>query len=68
MFLEQFERQFVVALGKRAIAHHVREHDGGELSVLSVFGDHDNIKSNHRENEMRNLKAELQTRSVRRNC
>ena len=29
VFLQQFERQLVVALGERAVAHHVGEHDGG---------------------------------------
>ena len=36
MFLQQFQGKLVVALRQRAVAHHVGEHDGGELALLSV--------------------------------
>ena len=34
MFLQQFLRKLFVALAQRAVAHHVGEHDGGELALL----------------------------------
>ena len=40
IFGQQFERERLVALGERAVAHHVREHDGGQLTLLGVFGRH----------------------------
>ena len=58
MFLEQFLRELLVALGQRAVAHHVREHDGGELALLGVFGRHERIKaeSGRKETEFAELK------------
>ena len=34
MFLQQFLGKLFVALAQRAVAHHVGEHDGGELALL----------------------------------
>ena len=34
MFLEQLLRELLVALGKRAVAHHVGEHDRGEFALF----------------------------------
>ena len=39
MFLQQFLGKLFIALRKRAVAHHVGKHDGGELALLS-FGAH----------------------------
>ena len=36
VFLEQLQRQPLVALRKRAVAHHVREHDRGELALFAA--------------------------------
>src|ERR1700730_16690454 len=36
VFLEQLQRQLLVALRKRAVAHHVREHDRGELALFAA--------------------------------
>ena len=36
MFFEQLQRERLVALRQRAVAHHVREHDGGELALFGV--------------------------------
>ena len=35
MFLSQFQRQLVVALRQRGVAHHVCEHDRGELALFA---------------------------------
>ena len=40
VFLEQFQRELVVALSERAVSHHVREQDGGEFALLGVVGGH----------------------------
>src|SRR6266446_2936727 len=45
MFLEQLQRKRLVPLRQRAIAHHVREHDRGQLALFGVFGRHERIKS-----------------------
>src|ERR1700720_3736159 len=34
VFLEQLQRQPLVALRQRAVAHHVREHDRGKLAFF----------------------------------
>ncbi len=34
MFLQQFLSKLFVALAQRAVAHHVGEHDGGQLALL----------------------------------
>ena len=34
MFFEQLERELVVALRERAVAHHVGKHDRGELALF----------------------------------
>jgi hypothetical protein len=34
MYLEQFQGECLVSLDQRAEAHHVREHDGGQLAVF----------------------------------
>jgi len=44
MFFEQFESELIVALGQRAVAHHVREHDGGEFPLLYI-GAHGSVNS-----------------------
>ena len=44
MFFEQFESESIVALGQRAVAHHVSEHDGGEFPLLCVLGRHSALK------------------------
>src|SRR5213595_854683 len=44
MFFEQFESELIVALGQRAVAHHVSEHDGGEFPLLCVLGGHSALK------------------------
>jgi len=54
MFFEQLEAELVVALGQRAVAHHVGEHNGGELALLGVFGRHERIKSETAQNETAN--------------
>lgn len=36
MFLQQFQRQLVVALRQRTVAHHVGEHDGGQLALFGA--------------------------------
>src|SRR5438309_1085605 len=36
MFLQQFQRELVVALCERAIAHHVGKHNGREFPLLSL--------------------------------
>src|SRR2546430_7407021 len=54
MFFEQFERERLVALGERAVAHHVREHDGREFALLAGFGRHERIKPDRARNEMAN--------------
>jgi hypothetical protein len=36
MFFEQLLPELLVALGKRAVAHHVGEHDGGEFPLLGL--------------------------------
>jgi hypothetical protein len=40
VFLEQLQRQPLVALRQRAVAHHVREHDRGEPAVFEPFDSH----------------------------
>jgi hypothetical protein len=37
MFFEQLERERFVALGKRTVAHPVREHGGDQLAVLGIL-------------------------------
>ena len=44
MVLEQLLRELLVALGERAVAHHVGEHDGGQLALFGVFGGHRRIQ------------------------
>ena len=51
MFFEQFESESIVALCQRAVAHHVSEHDGGELALLGVLGRHERIKAETARNE-----------------
>jgi len=34
MLFEQFQRELLVPLRVRGVAHHVGEHDGGEFAVL----------------------------------
>jgi hypothetical protein len=34
VFIEQLQRQLLVALCQRAVTHHVREHDRGELALF----------------------------------
>ena len=41
---EQLQRQRLVMLGECAVAHHVGEHDGGQLALLGVFRRHGRIK------------------------
>src|SRR5690349_1162597 len=36
VFFEQLQRQRLVALGQRAVADHIREHDRGQLAVFGV--------------------------------
>src|SRR6185503_1555164 len=36
MFFEQLQRERLVALRQRAVAHHVRKHDGGKLAGFGV--------------------------------
>jgi len=45
MFFQQFQRERFLALRQRAIAHHVREHDRGELALFGVFERHEWIKT-----------------------
>ena len=40
VFLEQFQRQPLVALRQRAVTHHVGEHDRGELALFGPFDSH----------------------------
>ena len=40
VFLEQLQRQPLIALRQRAVAHHVREHDRGELALFEPFDSH----------------------------
>ena len=54
MFLQQFERKFIVALRQSAVAHHVGKHDGREFALLAVFGRHERIKPDRARNEMVN--------------
>src|SRR6185436_14256545 len=51
VFFEQFESEPIVALGQRAVAHHVGEHDGGEFPLLFVLGRHERIKAETARNE-----------------
>ena len=44
IFGDQFQRERLVALGERAVTHHVGEHDGGELALLGVFRRHSSIR------------------------
>src|SRR5947208_7892716 len=44
MFLQQFQRGGLIALSQRTVAHHVREHDGGELALFGGFVKHDWIE------------------------
>jgi hypothetical protein len=54
MFFEQFKRELLVVLGERAVANHVREHDGGELALLGIFRRHEQIKPERARNETAN--------------
>ena len=45
MLFQQLEREFIVALGQRAVAHHVGEHDGRELAFFGLLYRHRWIKS-----------------------
>ena len=36
MFFEQLEGELVVALGQRAVPHHVGKHDGGQFALFRV--------------------------------
>ena len=40
LLVEQFERERFVPLRQRAVAHHVRKHDGRQPSVLLHFFSH----------------------------
>src|SRR3984893_3794217 len=40
VFIEQLHRKPLVALRQRAVAHHVREHDRGELALFEPFDSH----------------------------
>ena len=48
---EQLQRERLVALRERAVAHHVREHDGGQLALPGVLGWHECIKPESGEKE-----------------
>jgi hypothetical protein len=45
MFFQQLERELIVALRQRAVAHHVGKHDGRELALLTRIRGHARIKS-----------------------
>lgn len=49
MFFQQFESESIVALGQRAVAHHVCEHDGGEFPLPHI-GAHGSVNSTVRIN------------------
>lgn len=36
MFFQQFEREFVIALGQCAVANHVGEHDGSQPALFVI--------------------------------
>ena len=36
VFFEQLERELVVALCRRPVAHHVGEHDGGQFALFGI--------------------------------
>ena len=55
MLLKQLLRKVLVALGKRAVAHHVREHDGGEFALLGVVSGHGRIRPDRRRKETAKL-------------
>src|SRR2546426_12630489 len=42
MFLQQFERKFIVALRQSAVAHHVGKHDCGEFALFAICT-HDSV-------------------------
>src|SRR4029077_4768035 len=54
MLFQQLERELVVALGQRAVAHHIGKHDGSEFALLDTFGPHQWIKSDPAGNETAN--------------
>jgi hypothetical protein len=54
MLFEQLQREFVVALGERAVAHHVGKHDGRESALLDVFVGHERIRSERARKETPN--------------
>ena len=64
MFFKQLQRERLVALGERAVAHHVREHDGGELALFGVIRGHGRIRPQPGGNETSNLPTGSEARGV----
>ncbi len=53
MLLQQLQRERLVPLRQRAVAHHVGEHNGGEFAVLGVLRGHGRIKPELRRKEIK---------------